>query len=544
MSRIMRSLGWLMILAVVGVAAVSLPAAGESATPTTFRPAIKVSRETTFITEPLRKDGTVDYLAALNRRQAQGVTPQDNAAVLLLQAMGPGEINEKTRERFFQMLGTPRLADKGPYLESFVTYFNRKYPDTRVPNGREEWDATEIAEKQYQRIMERPWSKKEFPIAASWLEDNWKQIDLIAEATKRPRYYAPLLTVGEPEMLIVAQVPVAQQSREAARDLTARAMFRIASGKVEDAWQDLLACHRLGRLVSQGPTLVELVVGIAIEGIAIDGDAVLTHVGKLTAEQAQRFAAEFRRLPPMGKVVDRINWGERCTYLDCVTAVARKGPAEIARLDGGNRRKETWDWLTKRLANLFVDWNEAMRMGNQLYDRLVAVLSKPTGRERRTARAEFERDLKKFAAGAKDFRVLLGNISSAGSLRGGLGRQLGHIFVALLMPAVSTCIVVEDRNAITESMVPVVFALGAYRTDHKGYPAELAALVPKYLPAIPEDPFSGGPVRYKRDGAGYVVYSVGLNGKDDGGFALWEASDPAAPPDCDDYPIHVPPKEK
>src|SRR5690606_37492159 len=41
---------------------------------------ITIGKETTFITEPLRPDGYPHYLAALNRRMSEGVTPENNAA--------------------------------------------------------------------------------------------------------------------------------------------------------------------------------------------------------------------------------------------------------------------------------------------------------------------------------------------------------------------------------------------------------------------------------------------------------------------------------
>jgi hypothetical protein len=41
--------------------------------------------------------------------------------------------------------------------------------------------------------------------------------------------------------------------------------------------------------------------------------------------------------------------------------------------------------------------------------------------------------------------------------------------------------------------------------------------VPAYLDALPIDPFSGEPMRYRATGTEYVVYSVGINGKDEGG---------------------------
>jgi hypothetical protein len=42
-------------------------------------------------------------------------------------------------------------------------------------------------------------------------------------------------------------------------------------------------------------------------------------------------------------------------------------------------------------------------------------------------------------------------------------------------------------------------------------------LVPQLLSAMPADPFDGKPLRYHRLTKGYVVYSVGVDGHDDGG---------------------------
>jgi hypothetical protein len=48
-----------------------------------------LSKATTFVTEPLDDTGYPDYYAAINERMSRGVTPDNNAAVLLVQAFGP-----------------------------------------------------------------------------------------------------------------------------------------------------------------------------------------------------------------------------------------------------------------------------------------------------------------------------------------------------------------------------------------------------------------------------------------------------------------------
>jgi hypothetical protein len=58
---------------------------------------VTISKETTYITEPLRPDGYPDYLAALDQRRSEGVTPENNAAVPLMRALGPGIISKNIR---------------------------------------------------------------------------------------------------------------------------------------------------------------------------------------------------------------------------------------------------------------------------------------------------------------------------------------------------------------------------------------------------------------------------------------------------------------
>ena len=48
-------------------------------------------------------------------------------------------------------------------------------------------------------------------------------------------------------------------------------------------------------------------------------------------------------------------------------------------------------------------------------------------------------------------------------------------------------------------------------------PDTLAELIPTYLDAVPEDPFDCKELRYKKLETGFVVYSVGEDGNDDGG---------------------------
>jgi len=83
-------------------------------------------------------------------------------------------------------------------------------------------------------------------------------------------------------------------------------------------------------------------------------------------------------------------------------------------------------------------------------------------------------------------------------------------------------------NETQNRLLIVALALRAYRVEHGAYPAKLSALVPAYLSSIPGDPFvSSGPLRYKPSSPGYILYSIGPDGKDDGGKPIFDSSQPA-----------------
>ncbi|HUT07398.1 MAG TPA: hypothetical protein VMY15_01015 [Candidatus Latescibacteria bacterium] len=70
----------------------------------------------------------------------------------------------------------------------------------------------------------------------------------------------------------------------------------------------------------------------------------------------------------------------------------------------------------------------------------------------------------------------------------------------------------------------VGLACRVYKSSTGEYPENLEALVPGLLTEVPVDPFTGKPLVYRREGEGFIVYSLGSNLKDDGGRSTWEIS--------------------
>lgn len=69
------------------------------------------------------------------------------------------------------------------------------------------------------------------------------------------------------------------------------------------------------------------------------------------------------------------------------------------------------------------------------------------------------------------------------------------------------------------------------RTGH--YPQALDELVPELLTEVPVDPFTGKPLVYRREGEGFIVYSLGSNQKDDGGRSTYMITQLVMPADDD-----------
>ena len=67
------------------------------------------------------------------------------------------------------------------------------------------------------------------------------------------------------------------------------------------------------------------------------------------------------------------------------------------------------------------------------------------------------------------------------------------------------------------SLIMTEAAVRRYVIENGSPPESLAALVPEYLPTVPVDPYGDAPLRYRRTEGGYLLYSIGANGVDDGG---------------------------
>lgn len=456
-----------------------------------------ISKETTYITEPLRPDGQPDYLAVMNAWISRGVTPKNNAAVLFWQAVGPSSIRKRSREEFFNMLDVPEPAKSGEYFVELSAY--PAWRKSTLPGEKPQFDA----KRDLSSAISRPWSKQEFPIIAAWLAANEKPLALLVRASKQSCYYDPL--VSEEKEAVCYGVGN-HAHREVSAAFLARAMLRIREGKIDDAWQDLLACHRLARLRSQcqassGYTWLVL----SNELFAIKCEQVLLRHAKLSPSQIAAMRNDLARLPPEPSFVEKMDFGDRCKCLKTILWLAQRNPLNVRSLV----TPKTTPVVASKAG---IDWNMVLRSVNAWYDGMAAASREPSPAKQRTAERRVVDDLHDEVAIARSWTTSLSSLVNPRDVH---SKAVALSFVDIdAIPRKGF----EDRLAIQRILNEVVFALSAHHADHGAYPTRLNELEPAYLKELPKDIFADdAELHYEKKSDGYMLYSVGVNGKDDSG---------------------------
>jgi hypothetical protein len=479
-----------------------------------FRPIepLRIARETTFMTAPLRADGSVDYLAATNERYRAGATAENNASLLLWHALGPGPCDPLVRDEFFSALGIPVPPEEGDYFVPLEAFVQEQLADSPA-------DISERlieAEEQLDVAVKRPWKAEEFPLLAEWLDANEKPLALVVDATRRTRRYDPLVATEESNPYASADLAMATACRSLAKTLVARAMLRSSAGQTDQAWRDLIVALRLSRLVTQGPTVFEGLTGIAIDRLSCPAQRVFLQHSELNAEQIARMRADLEALSPAGDMVQKLDVSDRFLCLDQLSSAAR-----------GVSQGETDAPDMPDLSGKPVDWNIVFSRVNAEWDRQIAAGRLPSRSARKAALAKLEAELI-----ARDPRTFRGIVRSFFSRRA-RSTGIADIYLGLMTPLISAVYDAADTGALELDMTKLAFALAAYRADNGAYPEQLSNLVPKYLARVPDDAFSEKPIHYALEDGGYVLDSLGRDQRDD---PLTDAPDA----DGDDVIVRMP----
>jgi hypothetical protein len=474
----------------------------------------KPSKETTYITEPVDADGYIDYETALNERLRGTVTPETNANVLLWQALGPKPEGKEMHADYWKWLGVKPPPEEGEYFIGSREFFKQ--------HGREEFD--ENFHKFEDQLTMKPWSAKDHADYVGWLKRNEKPLEIIRQALLREQYYNPKVSrteTGARGRLVQASLSNVQTLRQVADALAMRAMLKVNEAKYDSASEDLLAIHRLARMAARAESLLELLLAGSLEAEAYRGGLHLIERWNPNSPGAKRYRDELRKLSQLPDVITCLKTTERFEFLDQIQSASKYGIHTLGDFGADPPEWEISETIEK------IDWQAVFRLVSKSFDRMEHIFSLKERTLRKASWEEFRKD-------SKESDLDLDDDADVGKIRSVISENVARLLMKLLIPDYLRIQNARDRSVQYQRNLQLAFALAAYRAEHGKYPAQLADLAPKYIDTVPLDYFSDKPLVYKPTADGYLLSSVGENGRDDGGATFTD--DPSG----DDLVVRMP----
>jgi hypothetical protein len=283
-------------------------------------------------------------------------------------------------------------------------------------------------------------------------------------------------------------LPEYSKMRQGAKLLVLAARSEAVSGKMAAALRDIVRIHRLGMHTASEPVLIAGLVEQAIDQTALETlVAILPVIGKRDLPLLDDPA--FTDFLATHVSYQRHMLGEEAFGIFTAALLAEHGVGAWNMTDEAG-------WLD-RLPGFFF---RCFLMPSEM-----AGYRELLGRYRAIAddtNEPFPRIQERIAAIDQD----------AQQGRAGL-------FGRLMVPALGKVIESEYKNRSSHRAAEVIMAATRFRLATGSLPESAAALVPDFLAAVPLDPFTtDAPLRTKRtDDGSLLVYSVGVDGEDDGG---------------------------
>jgi len=321
-----------------------------------------------------------------------------------------------------------------------------------------------------------------------YLSRNSEAIEVLRRAAQKPRCrfdfdYAKVLWGDDVTMREIpgARGGLGSLMREAARTLRAKAMLDKADGKVEQAALDCWVTLRMANALGQEPLIIPQLVRIAIAQIALRGLEFLLYDANVPVHLQAKLLGELSPLKGR-EALARSLAGERAV------AYQRVGPGFVVL--AMTAEPET-------LPRPYLDWSttqDSVARDNLNYLRWSSAL---------------------ISAAREPYSVATVKVNE-------IAKEVdGEQFSFLSKRRLASCLdggpyLCQARVDAKAGCLEVVFALKNYNAEHGSYPVSLEELAGK-RGELPLDPFNGESFTYRREEGGFLVYSVGRDGKDDGG---------------------------
>jgi len=319
----------------------------------------------------------------------------------------------------------------------------------------------------------------------------------------------PLVSSSTPPMILDVSVPSLRGFHTIDEALASRAILKMRRGDPRGAWDDVLAVHRLARLLGQNPILVCQMEAVGMEETACRAGIVLATTGSMTAAQLRALSDKLNAFGSVSDVVRTTDEGERFIGLEAAILVSRGVDVRAFFSMGPTKRN-----------GVYLDTNQMLRDMNTWYDRMVKPKRLPRFQGRKEAQEVFDGEISEFSIkrGRLATSLRMGLLKFGGALtRRALTEVTSDFMVCCMLPLLTRACDLEDKAKMAFEIEKLAVALACFHAEHGRWPGELKELCPSLLKAVPADRFSVRPLIYKPGEKGYLLYSVGINLIDDGG---------------------------
>jgi len=272
--------------------------------------------------------------------------------------------------------------------------------------------------------------------------------------------------------------------RGLARVLHADGDVKCASGDWDGGTERFLDIMRVGGDIPRGGPMIAMLLGVAIQSIGRwELWPALNHVSGAGARTAAgRLEAMAARQASYADVLQEEKYMTQAALLELFNTPKWRSSKTLTSLLGMDQKGTRVSRVVDTIWMQTIDKRSVMRDFNKNMDALIGIAKKP------------------YPAMLK------------------IPPLPGDPFCRMLLPVSDRAWYKYAVNQTQNDLLMLSFALRAYKADHGKYPTGLKALTPNYLKENPADIFTAGkPLSYKVTGKAYTLYSVGPDGKDDGG---------------------------
>ncbi len=312
-------------------------------------------------------------------------------------------------------------------------------------------------------------------------------------------------------MIHMVQLPHVPVMRNAARLLIVDTRWAIQQGDLERATRNIEAMLGISIQVTENKFLVCSLTGYAINRQALDliGECLHSHVA-FTDQHLERIQIAVSKVP-LVEMVDIAS--ERAQFMDIV----QKSYTDDGQGDGRITPKGLQ--ILKEIEALTIQLNSSPKPpSGWSFPYLTQEDLPPTSLLVFASRKQLTDKADEY------FRIMDADmkVGASDDVENAIGdaiRELpeGYVFIKMLLPAFHFVRQSRVRAQVNTGSVLAALAVIRYQREHGRLPETLNDLVGEFLKQVPQDPFDYQPLRYVPKGDTFVIYSVGINGVDDGG---------------------------